>query len=124
MKPELIKAIFTNLLFVIGIILIVIGFIRGVSTTVNSIVFDQYPLEEWQETRCSLDLGYQDPQLSPTDAKFPETQEAYEQRKIECEAALDIARQTKQVNDISQSVSFLVSGLALALIFKRFIFSS
>lgn len=51
-KGETIKAIFTNLLFLIGVILMIVGFIRGTSTTVKFLVFDKYPLNSYEETRC------------------------------------------------------------------------
>jgi len=124
MKPEIIKSIFTNLLFVIGVVLMVVGFIRGTATIANSIVFDQYPLDEWQETRCSIDMNYQDPALLPSDTSPTETKGSFEQRKVECQQALDTTRRTKQVNDITYSFGFFVSGIALALCFKRFIFNS
>mgnify|MGYP003425706023 CR=1 FL=1 len=124
MKPEIIKAIFTNLLFVIGVVLMVVGFIRGSSTGINSVVFDQYPLEEWQETRCSLDMGFQEPSIKVVDTELRETKESFEQRRVACQQALDTTRKTKQVNDITYSFSFFVSGVALALSFKRFIFNS
>ena len=123
MKPEIIKSIFTNLLFVIGVILMVVGFIRGTATIANSIVFEQYPLDEWQETRCTIDMSYQDPTLLPADAIPAETKEGFEQRRAECQQALDTTRKTKQVNDITYSFGFFVSGVALALGFKRFIFN-
>jgi len=123
MKPEIIKAIFTNLLFVIGVVLMVVGFIRGTSTLINSIVFDQYPLDEWQETRCTVDMSYQDPALLPVDSISTETKESFEQRKVVCQQAVDKTRKTKQVNDITYSFGFFVSGIALALSFKRFIFN-
>lgn len=124
MKPEIIKSIFTNLLFVMGVVLMVVGFIRGTVTLANSIAFDQYPLDEWQETRCTLDLSYQDPSLLPADVAPTETKESFEQRKTECQQALDTTRRTKQVSDITYSFGFFVSGIALALSFKRFIFNS
>lgn len=124
MKSDVIKSIFTNLLFVIGVILMVVGFIKGTSTVVNSIAFDKYPLDEWQETRCSLDMAYQDPAvLTVADDTPKETPESFEKRKAECQAALDDTRRTKQVNDITYSFGFFVSGIALALSFKRFIFT-
>jgi hypothetical protein len=123
MKPEIIKSIFTNLLFVIGVVLMVVGFIKGTATVANSIVFDQYPLDEWQETRCTIDMSYQDPALLPADVTPTETKESFEQRKDECKQALDATRRTKQVSDITYSFSFFVSGCALALGFKRFIFN-
>ena len=124
MKPEIIKAIFTNLLFVIGVVLMVIGFIQGTSTIVKSMAFSQYPLDEWQETRCTVDLSWSDPSLMTGDQNSSETQESFNQRKLECQQAVDNTRQTKQVNDITNSIGFFVSGSALALTFKRFIFNS
>ena len=122
MKPEIIKAIFTNLLFVIGVVLMVMGFIRGSSTVINSIVFDQYPLDEWQETRCSVDINYIEKPLEGMDSNS-ESPEALEERKVTCQQALNNTRKTRQVNDITYSFGFFISGIALALSFKRFIFN-
>jgi hypothetical protein len=121
MKTTSIKAIFTNLLFVIGVILMVIGFIRGTSTAANSLVFPKYPLNQYEETRCQLEI--------PAPAKIDNEstpivdQKETEMRKQQCEESMEYARKTKQVNDITQSISFFISGLAIALIFKRFIFT-
>ena len=38
---NLIKAIFTNLLYVIGIILIIFGFVRGTITGTYLVIFDK-----------------------------------------------------------------------------------
>jgi hypothetical protein len=123
MKTEVIKAIFTNLLFVIGVILMVIGFIRGVATTVNSIVFEEYPLDEYQETRCSVEI------IPPVvDAKYeiasPEhSEQDLKTRQQKCEQAITKARRTTQVNDITYSFGFFTSGLFICLAFKKFIFN-
>ena len=51
-KGDTIKAIFTNLLFLIGVILIVVGFIRSTSTFVKFLVFNKYPLDTYMENSC------------------------------------------------------------------------
>lgn len=133
MKTELIKATFTNLLFVIGVILIIVGFVRGTDTMVKSLVFDSYPLQTWEETRCEGEYMFptpmrpvetvQDGASISSDSNQPDQQEI--DRRIEkCEAALNRQRDTKQVSDIVGSFTMLVSGIVLVYVFKGFIFSS
>lgn len=122
MKSQVIKAIFTNLLFVIGIILTITGFVRGTSTAVKIAVFDKYPLNNYEETRCELDpVSREVPLAKPIEETL--TEEEKLERQESCIKSLEYSRRIKKVEDITYSISFLVSGLALAVIFKRFIFS-
>ena len=120
-KGETIKAIFTNLLFLIGVILIVIGFIRSTSTVVKFIVFDKYPLNSYEESRCDFNNpNYPKPAVvegesTPVDTRTDEQIE-------ECKAALEQDRKLRMVEDVTTSISFLISGIAISAIFRRFIF--
>lgn len=119
MKPETIKAISTNILFALGVILVVIGFIRGSSAVVNSLAFNEYPLDEWQESRCMEVGAFQSPLLLEKDqTAFLEAKEHFEQQKIECEKTLERVRRTKQVTDFTYSFGFFASGIVLAVLFK------
>jgi len=120
MNTQKIKAIFTNLLFVIGVILVVVGFVRGVSTTIKTLMFEDYPLDSYEETRCELELS---PRAVPDKINIDESlsKEEREEKRQVCLSGLKQARKVKQVEDITYSVSFLISGLALTMIFKRFI---
>ncbi len=111
MKRETVKAIFTNLLFVIGVILVIVGASRGILTVVRLVVFDSYPLDYYAETRCTL---------------LPARPDGGEVMPIidgNCEESLEHERKIKLTDDIVNSVTMLLSGLALTLSFKRFIFS-
>ena len=122
MKTKIIKAIFTNLLFVIGVVLMVVGFVRGVSTVVKSAVFEKYPLNDYEETRCQIEASSRAVPLEGAIAE-PLSEQEKKEIKADCFKSLEQARKVKQVDDITYSLSFLASGLALTLIFKRFIFS-
>jgi len=132
MKTDLIKAIFTNVLFVIGVILLIAGFANGTSTAVKTIVFDQYPLNSYDETRCDMENWYPvEPAVAPaapaTDSGSevdPQTKakEEMEKRTEKCLASLERQRDMKQVEDTVSSVTLFISGLALVVIFKGFIF--
>ena len=131
MKTELIKATFTNLLFVIGVVLIIIGFVRGTDTLVKTIVFDTYPLDTWEESRCENEVMYQTtpamveaPVGTTSDDSMKQTQEKTEERMERCEASLNRQRDTKQVSDIVGSFTMLLSGVVLVYAFKGFIFNS
>ncbi len=121
MKTQTVKTIFANLLFSFGIILMVIGFIRGTLTIVNSTIFDKYPLNNYEETKC--DSG-QPIRAVPIEKESLEklslTEEQKEENKQSCITSLEHTRKVKQVEDITYSISFLISGLALALVFNKF----
>ncbi len=118
MKTEIIKAIFTNLLFVIGVILAVFGFIRGTLTITRLVVFDTYPLASYEETRCSVETS---PRVIGVDGKEMETKEDAAKRMELCVESLEKQRDIKKVEDIATSISTLVAGIFLILAFKRFI---
>lgn len=117
MKPETIKAIFTNLIFVIGIILTVVGFVRSTSTFAKIAVFGEYPLASYEETRCTTYPSYA-PELNgvvvmPEDSK---------EREKECLETLSKDRKLRMIDDVVTSVSLLISGIVLSFSFRRFIF--
>jgi len=110
-KRDTVKAIFTNLLFVIGVILIILGGSRAILTVVRLAVFDKYPLDSYAETRCSYaPIPAQDGEVMP-------------KLEAECMSSLDYERRLKLTDDIVNSSTMLISGIALALSFKKFIFS-
>lgn len=117
-----IKEIFTNLLFVLGVILMVVGFVKGVSVVAKSIIFDKYPLDSYKETECDLRPGPRAVLLQEEVAEpLPEGKNV--ENKQKCLEKLEQSRQVEQVEDITSSISILVSGIVLVLAFKRFIFA-
>jgi len=119
MKTDMVKAIFTNVLFVIGVILLIFGFIRGTSTAVKLLTFDQYPLQSYEETRC--ESPYMSEALPGGEKSAPTESELTAQRE-RCLASLARDRQLKQTEDIVTSITTLVSGAVLVYGFRRFIF--
>src|SRR3989344_6146292 len=116
MKPETIKAIFTNLIFVIGIILTVVGLIRSTSTLAKIVVFGEYPLPSYEETRCA----YQP--IVPLENGAEDKITDYQLQERDCNQKLQKDRKLRMVDDIVVSVSLLASGLVLCYSFRRFIF--
>lgn len=115
-KPEVVKSIFVDLLFVIGVILAIIGFVKSTSTIVKLAVFDKYPLPSYEETRCDLEGLINIPGYSAKDIGETNT------KKEVCLKSLESQRKLALVEDISSSTSLLVSGLFLTMVFKGFIF--
>jgi hypothetical protein len=119
-KSETIKAIFTNLLFVLGVILLIFGFTQGALTAARIIAFDKYPLPSWEETRCEIEFSR--PLYIPEEESVAHmSDEELEMRREKCEQSLEHQRQTKKVDDVVTSVSLLVAGVLLVLTFRRFI---
>lgn len=114
MNIKAIKTIFTNALFVIGVIVTIIGFVNSTKTIANIVVFEKYPLG-YEETRC------QDMAMVPKIEGQTTTQNEDQYQK--CTIQLEETRKQRQVTDITTSFSTLISGLAVALIFRKFIFS-
>lgn len=119
-KADTIKAIFTNLLFLIGVILIVIGFIQATSITAKLAIFQKYPLNSYEETRCDFNSpNYPKPMIGETqatvDARTPD------QIRL-CEESIERDRKLQMVEDITRAIGFLTSGIVIAAIFRRFIF--
>lgn len=117
MKPEIIKVVFTNILFVIGVILVIVGFTKGVLTISRLLVFDKYPLQTHEESRCELDT------LSPYPVKEGNVSELSKQelqeRKTNCLASLELQRKVRMVEDITTSLSTFVAGFVLVFVFRR-----
>jgi len=134
MKTDFVKAIFTNVLFVIGVILLIVGFTMGTNTAVKSIVFDEYPLDSWEETRCSeieqfggtmVERPVTQPGESPelSEEQLAKEEAEKEERVEKCIAAQAQQRQRKQVEDIVGAFTMLVAGTVLVFTFRGFIFS-
>lgn len=121
MKPETIKAIFTNLLFVIGVILLIVGFIQGTRTAVKLITFDKYPLDAYEESKCDQPPYLDMPQ--PVDAvkTVPVKGVTAEQSRIDCLAQIEHERKVKQTEDIVGAITMLVSGGTLVFFFRKYI---
>lgn len=117
-----IKAIFTNLLFVIGIILMVFGFVWGASTVAKLAFFEKYPLQSYEEGRC--EMGYFPEPAKDSDQTEEERAEAkkqMEKQQAQCRVEVERSRSVRKVEDSVTSVSLFVAGIALALVFKQFI---
>lgn len=109
MKSEAIKTIFTNLLFVIGVALVIVGASRGILTIVKLAVFDKYPLDYYTETSCAnRPVPVQDGEVMP-------------KLEVNCTGLLDYERRLRLTDDIVNSTTMLLSGLILTLSFRRFI---
>lgn len=122
MKATSIKALSMNIIFIIGIVLTVIGFVNGTTTVVRSLVFDEYPLNTYDEDRCSQAAYVPVPVEKRVDEITSPSGEEQAQMQQKCEEALAHSRKVKQVNDFTSSFSMLIAGLALTRIFKGFLF--
>lgn len=124
MKTENIKAIFTNLLFVIGVILVIFGFVNGVSTATKSMVFDKYPINSYDETKCDMEYMVPTMAASPDGKTIPpqDSKEDKEARMKKCEDSLEMQRKVKQTEDIVSSITTFVAGGVLVYAFRKFIF--
>lgn len=120
---DTIKAIFTNLLFVIGVILLIIGSGQATATAVKLIVFDQYPLNTWEEQQCDeASIRISTPTYKPDEPSQMDSDTLA--KSIEsCNQRLERVRKLKLVEDTTWAIVMLVSGLVLTISFKRFIFS-
>lgn len=125
MNTDLIKATFTNLLFVIGVILLIVGFAQGTNTLVKSIAFEKYPLQSYEETRCETEFMYPTyPVDINSDKEVQQPDDAQKEKRLQnCLTSVENQRTTKQVEDAVSSFTLFVSGSALVFIFKGFIFA-
>ncbi len=123
MKPETIRSVFTNLLFVIGVVLLVVGFTRGTLTVAHLLTFNKYPLNGYDEGRC-IGMYPQPVVLEGMEGKTTPliTDGDSKRQKEECLLSLENERKIKKVEDIVSSTSLLVSGLVLTFVFRRFLF--
>jgi len=123
MKVDTIKAIFTNLLFVVGVILLIYGFIQGSLTIARSLIFDQYPLNSYEETRCEYEFAAPKETVgvakaTPSGETANQSRQTYEG----CQQQLNYQRKIRQTEHIVGAVSTFAAGLILVVSFKRFIF--
>jgi hypothetical protein len=120
MKPETIKAIFTNLLFVIGVILLIVGFVQGTRTAVKLITFNEYPLDSYEETKCDQP-PYAVPAVVDGGKTAPIIDEATRQTKADCKLELNHERKVRETEDIVGAITMLVSGGTLIFFFRKYI---
>ncbi len=106
-----VRLVFTNLLFVIGVVLLITGASRGVLTLAKLIIFDKYPLDSYMETRCQV----------------PQEQSQYGEvlprLDAQCATGLEYERKIKLTEDTINSITMLISGIILTVSFKKFIFN-
>ncbi len=122
-KTAIIRVIFTNVLFVIGVILLVIGFVQGSLTAAKMVIFEKYPLNSYEESRCDASYFATPKPVAIDDVTPIDTNsEEYKQQQTECKRQLEFDRKVRQTEDIVGSISFLVAGAALTIVFRRFIF--
>lgn len=121
MKTETIKAIFTNLIFVIGIGLLIFGFIRGGLTVSRLIIFDKYPLNTYEETRCQNQPFATVPMKDGSVVQQSPAEIAEQLRT--CQQSLDHDRKVRKTEDIVTALTTLVAGTVLVMFFRRFIFA-
>lgn len=121
MKSDTIKAIFTNLLFVIGIILLIFGFMNGTLTAARLLSFAEYPLDPYQETRCEMSYPLQ-PMIGPNGETQPLDVNQIAAERDRCQASLARERSVKKTEDIVSSFTAFVAGAILVLSFRRFLF--
>jgi hypothetical protein len=121
-KTDLIKVVFTNLLFVLGVIMLLVGFITGTSTVAKLAFFERYPLNSYEETRC--DAPYFTPAMPVDGASMDKKVELLnpEQQQADCKEKLEYDRRVRKTEDVVSAISFLAAGAMLTYIFKRFIF--
>ncbi len=116
MKPETIKAIFTNLLFVIGVILLIWGIAKATSTGAKLLSFDEYPLQGYEESRCDY---ISNPVAG--DKTTPVQLEEITKQHNQCMDSIEKQRALQKVDDIVQSVVLPLSGITLVYFFRKYI---
>ena len=119
MRPETIKTIFTNLIFVIGVILLVFGFSRGALAVGRIIAFEKYPLPSHQEGRCEAQFRPAAAPLAEGGGTPVEETEEYRER---CLRENEQMREVRRFEDLINSISLLLAGGVLTYFFRGFIF--
>src|SRR3990167_1487131 len=104
MKSHLIKTIYLYVVSVIGVIMIVTGFIGLVNTTVKLVVFDEYPIPYY------TDFAKEPTVVGAKDERSAE-QKAEDERKAE--ERRDQARKEQMVNDLTNGIALTVVGTVL-----------
>jgi hypothetical protein len=110
-----IVALFVNFLFAVGVILTVIGFVGGLRTAANLVVFDEYPLSAYENDCQYLKTR---PVTAPGETESTDAAMNREQEQKDCEDALVTRRKVKLVTDVTNSIGLLASGIVLYLLFN------
>lgn len=119
---NLIKAIFTNVLFVIGVILIIFGFVRGAITLTYISMFDKYPLDQYQETMCDTNYATRPLANDKSEVTFGMNETEAKDAKVRCEKQTERQRNINKATDVASAITTLISGAVLVYFFRRFIF--
>lgn len=112
-KSTNIVSIFINFLFVVGVILMVVGFVGGLRFTAYTYIFDEYPLGAYE------DCSYMTRPYIAADSKDADSEnEIYQKELDRCEESLKGRRKIAQVNEAVQAVGLLISGIVLVWLFN------
>lgn len=117
MKIEVIKAIFTNVLFVIGVVVLMVGFIRGVMVGAKLVSFEKYPLNGYEETRCEMETSAI--LIPDKTAMVAADKESTEKRKVSCLESLERQRSVQKVDDITSAFGAITAGGLIAIVFRK-----
>ena len=112
-NPQTIAAFFINFLFVVGVILLVVGFIRSLRLAAYTLLFDQYPLGPYED--CSYMVK---PVIAPGSQLDTDTSDLARQEQDRCQKSLASRRKVQQVDEAVQAVGLLLSGAVLVWLFN------
>jgi len=119
MKIEVIKAIFTNVLFVIGVVVLMVGFIRGVMVGAKLLTFPEYPLNGYEETRCEMETSAIMMPIEGKTGTVVADKAEVEKRKETCRESLTRERGVRKVDDVTFALGAVVAGGVMVALFRK-----
>jgi len=117
---RLVVAVFTNVLFVLGVIFVVVGLIQGIKIVGYKLLLDEYPTRYGGEDCSYAGQGYPMPvgmEPAKVASGSADAGEVEKQRQS-CEVRVARDRQVKQVDDVALAVGMSMSGWALIFLFN------
>lgn len=118
MNTKSIVTIFQNILFVIGVILTIIGTSLTVTLVAKLVIFDSYPLNEYEENRCQYQ-NYPTRSVIEPGQQATATPEEAEAERQECLDQVEVLRKVRLVEHVSQAAVTLIAGIVLVYVFRR-----
>lgn len=116
-STQTITTFFMNLLFAIGVILMIAGFVFGFKTLSYTLFLDEYPLEPYEQDcwQYSRPVMVDSPQLNQ-DATPPA--QLSENPDPQCLSQITARRKVKQIENLTNSLGLFVAGIIVVLFFN------